>query len=81
MWWYHGPGFTDDQLVRFQLFQMLDQYLFSDGRDGLPDLAVAFGAGSQLVKDDGLPIPTYFLHDIGHRTLEMRLSFVFLLRG
>ena len=74
-------GFTDDQLVRFQLFQVLDQHFFRDSGNGLPDLAVAFGAGSQLVKDDGLPIPAYFLHDIGHRTLELCFSFVFLLRG
>ena len=71
---YHWFGFSDDQLICFQLFQMLDQHFFSNGGNTLPEIAVAFAAGEQLEQDDGLPVPADLFHYVSNGAcLEGRL--------
>ena len=57
-----------DEPVRFQFPQMLDQHFFGYAGDGLPDLAVTFRAVHYLIEDQRLPLPTNLLESICHRT-------------
>lgn len=77
---YHRLGFPLYQAVAFQMFQMLDQYFFSDARNSPPDLAIALAARKKMIQNDGLPIAAYLLHHKGNRA-RLKGELLILLYG
>jgi uncharacterized protein YbjT (DUF2867 family) len=66
---HYRLGFPLQQAVAFQLFQVLDQHFFGDGRNGFPDLAIAFSVSQEVIQNDGFPIAAYLLHNKRNRAL------------
>jgi uncharacterized protein YbjT (DUF2867 family) len=66
---HYRLGFPLQQAVGFQLFQVLDQHFFGDGRNGFPDLAIAFSVSQEVIQNDGFPIAAYLLHHKRNRAL------------
>ena len=64
-----GLGFPLQQAIAFQMFEVLDQYFFGDGRNGFPDLAVALAAGQEMIQNDGFPIAANLTHYIRYGAL------------
>lgn len=78
---YYRLSLPPQQAVVFQLFQVLDQYFFGDGRNSLPDLAIALATSQQMIQNDRFPIAAYLLHHIGNGAIFNSELFVLLYGG